>query len=88
MRLVLELCSHDLNKACDILGTSLKAERLCKLLRKMKMKKRPSESPNINVSEDQDSWVNAALAFYKGSKIVSNAGLRITIQGQPGVDTG
>ena len=49
-----------------------------------------SESPRIRVDKDDegDDLVAAALAFYKDSKFVKNAPVRISMGHQPGIDTG
>ena len=50
----------------------------------------PAESPHIRLdnSDDEDDWTDAAIAFYKHSKFNNKAGVRISIRGQPAVDTG
>ena len=48
------------------------------------------ESPRIRLESDdlEEDWLVAALAFYKYNKFDKHASLRITIRGQPGIDTG
>ena len=48
------------------------------------------ESPRIRLEEEDDEqdWVDAALAFYKQAKFNKQAYVRISIRGQPGIDTG
>ena len=48
------------------------------------------ESPRIrlDIDDSDQDWVEAALAFYKQNKFNKQARVRITIRGQPGIDTG
>lgn len=48
------------------------------------------ESPRIRLEEEDDEqdWVDAALAFYKQAKFNKQAYVCISIRGQPGIDTG
>ena len=49
-----------------------------------------SESPRIRLDadDDEDDWVEAAVCFYKHSKFDKCAPVRISIRGQPAIDTG
>ena len=49
-----------------------------------------SESPRIclDVDDDEEDWVQAAISFYKDAKFDRQAPVRISIRGQPAVDTG
>ena len=49
-----------------------------------------SESPRIRVDKDDegDELVSAVLSFYKDSKFIKNAHVRISMGHQPGIDTG
>ena len=48
------------------------------------------ECPKIRLHEedDDDDWMEAAFTFYKGRGFDKKAGVRISIRGQPAVDTG
>ena len=47
------------------------------------------ESPRIRLDVDDNGldWVEAALALYKQAKFNKQAYVRVSIRGQPGIDT-
>ena len=49
-----------------------------------------NESPRIKLEadDDDDDWVEAAVAFYKSPKFNIEGEVRVYIRGQPGVVTG
>ena len=49
-----------------------------------------SDSPRIKLDgdDDIDDWVSAAMAYYKSPQFDRHAELRISLRGQPAVDTG
>ena len=60
------------------------------LLRSSRIKGPIADSPRIRLEDDDDDddWVSAAITFYKSPRFDANAEVRISIRGQPGVDTG
>ena len=42
----------------------------------------------LHEEDDDDDWMEAAFTFYKGRGFDKKAGVRISIRGQPAVDTG
>ena len=48
------------------------------------------ECPKVRLDADDDDhdWMEAAFAFYKNRGFDKKAGVRISIRGQPAVDTG
>ncbi len=89
VKFVLEICGHSIDKTIDSLQNGVSAT-VHKLLRKLKIKKKLSESPRLRIGEDEDEdcWVEAAIAFYKSPKLVKDTRVSVSISGQPGVDTG
>ena len=42
----------------------------------------------LHADDDEDDWMEAAFTFYKNRSFDRKAGIRISIHGQPAVDTG
>ena len=42
----------------------------------------------MHADDDDDDWMEAAFTFYKNKRFDKTAGVRISIRGQPAVDTG
>ena len=83
----LSKCSFTRTVDCALEGPSLESLRG---LAVTQVTIPPQESPRIRLDVDDDDldWVEAALAFYKQSKFIKEAQVRISIRGQPGIDTG
>lgn len=60
------------------------------LLRKSKISTAMAESPRIRLDpdDDHDDWVRAAVTYYKGTQFDRHSEVRISLRGQPAVDTG
>ena len=80
-------CSFTCTVDCALEGPSLESLRG---LAVTQVTIPPEESPRIRLDADDDDldWVEAALAFYKQSKFIKEAQVRVSIRGQPGIDTG
>ena len=83
----LSKCSFTRTVDCALEGPSLESLRG---LAVTQITIPPQESPQIrlDVGDNDLDWVEAALAFYKQSKFIEEAQVRISIRGQPGIDTG
>ena len=59
-------------------------------LRKSQVEVQDDEWPviKLSVDDDEEDWVEAAFCFYKQSKFNKSDGVRISVHGQPAVDTG
>ena len=90
LKFVFELCSCSFSRAVEFL-TSVTSFQLMRSLAAEYLITTPlDESPRIRLDADdeEEDYMTAALAFYKCNKFDKNAAVRITIHGQPGVDTG
>jgi len=90
LKFVFELCSCSFSQAAEFL-TSVTFFALMRSLAAEYLITTPlHESPRIHLDADdeEEDYMTAALAFYKCNKFDKNAAVRITIHGQPGVDTG
>jgi hypothetical protein len=73
---------------CLVNGPTLDSIR--SLLKKCKIIIPLAESPRIRLDpdDDQDDWVSAAVTYYKSSQFDRHSEVRISLRGQPAVDTG
>ena len=80
-------CSFSSTVDCALGGPSLESLRSLALTQ---LTIPLEESPRIwlDKEDDEQDWVDAALAFYKQAKFSKQAYVRISIRGQPGIDTG
>ena len=90
LKFLLECCERDPDKVADVLEDPLSSATLQRILRSFKIKKTVSESPRLRVEcdEEEDEWVESAIAFYKTPRVLKDGEIRIFVAGQPGVDTG
>ena len=90
LSLVFKLCSNSCLRAVDFLTSDPSFLSLRSLAADHIITTPVDESPRIRLdTEDEDEdWLTAALAFYKHNKFDKHASVRITIHGQPGIDTG
>lgn len=88
LQCIYELCSC-FNRAVEALleGPSLDALRSLAVSR---ITVPPEACPKIRLhaDDDDDDWMEAAFTFYKNRSFDKKAGIRISIRGQPAVDTG
>ena len=89
LRYLYDLSKHSFTCAvdCALAGPSLETLRS---LARMHLTVPLEESPRIRLDVDDNDldWVEAALAFYKQAKFNKQAYVRVSIRGQPGIDTG
>ena len=85
-----KLSSYSLSNTIEFLTNTPTFASLCGLAADSTITTALEESPRIRLESDDldEDWLAAALAFYKHNKFDKHASLRITIRGQPGIDTG
>ena len=85
-----KLSSYSLSNTVEFLTNMPTFASLCGLAADSTITTALEESPRIRLESDNldEDWLAAALAFYKHNKFDKHASLRITIHGQPGIDTG
>ncbi len=85
-----EYCGKDTGKIMEKILNGINMDTLRRMVRSNRIKKELCESPRlrVNADDEEDEWVEAALAFYKASKFEKDAQLRVLVRGQPGIDTG
>jgi len=90
LKLVFKLCSNSCLRAIDLLISDPSFLSLRDLAENYFITTPLDESPRIRLDADDEDedWLTAALAFYKHNKFDKHASVRITIHGQPGIDTG
>lgn len=89
LKYIYYLSKHSLTSAMDCLldGPSFDSLRA---LAASQITVKSEDSPRIRLErdDDNDDWVEAAMVFYKQAKFNKDAGVHISIRGQPAVDTG
>ncbi len=90
MQYVYDISRKSASDAIDTLIAGPSVTSLCGLLRKYQVLVQDDEWPVVKLSNDdnEEDWVEAAFCFYKQSKFNKSAGVRISVRGQPAVDTG
>ncbi len=90
LKFLLENCEQDTGKVMHTMLEGLSMDSLRDVVRSAKIRKSLGDSPRLRVDADdeEDEWMEAAIAFYKASKFDREGQLRVYIRGQPGVDTG
>jgi len=89
IRFLLSLGKHSFTIVFDCLLASCGLEDL-KTLAACQLEVPLSECPRIRLEHDdsEDEWVEACVSFYKHSRFDNRAPVKLSIHGQPGVDTG
>ncbi len=84
------VCKESFMNTIELALSGPSVGSLLKHLRSLRITLPSEEYPRIRVEaeDDDDEWLSAALSFYKTSNFLSNGGVRISIHGQPGIDTG
>lgn len=90
LKYVYNLSHHSFTSAMDSLIDGPSMDSLRSLLRKSQITVPDDEGPRIrlNVDDDEEDWMEAAFCFYKHAKFDKNACIRVSIRGQPAIDTG
>lgn len=83
-------CANDVSKLMSYMLEGLGLDTIRSILKSSRILRVGCDSPRIRLEsdDDEDDWVSAAIAHYKSPKFDSGAEVRITIKGQPAVDTG
>lgn len=89
LKYIYYVSKHSFTKAIECLLDGPSFESLRTLVRsRITVPLKDSPRIRLELNDDEDDWVDAALSFYKHGRFVKDAGVRILIRGQPAVDTG